>query len=374
MAVYSSTQDFTPYVDARTYGVDNTGDTSKATAAANTVALQAALNDLAASSNTGRGGALYLPPGKIVINNTLTLPPINNNLRGGALIGAGHNATQLFLRNGSNADMILVNGQFWTIRDFNMDGNYPNQTAGRCIVSNFTKTIIQNMYIANAKSHGIHLVGAAQPAHAALLSNLYIISCQGNGINADTQAYDLKASNIWIGSSGLANVAINSTQQHWHNLHAWGGAAEGVKITAGDQIRFTNCYFETNASHGLSVNNAKGIMVSATHLRGNVGNGAYLFNAPQCTFATCQITDNSNGVSNQVGIQGDGTSTDVMVHGCYFGINNDDGVTSHQAYAVKTISSCDRWIITGNNMRASQHATGSSSLVGAANVTANNIT
>lgn len=374
MTVYSPSEDFTPFLDARSYGVDTTGDTSRSTVKANTVALQQALNDLAASSNTGRGGALYLPPGKIVINNTLTLPPMNNNLRGASLIGAGHNATQLYLANGSNVDMILVNGQFWTLRDFNMDGNYPNQSAGRLIVSNFTKTILQNLYLANAKSHGIHLVGASQPAHAALLSNIYVIACQGNGINADTQAYDLKATNIWIGSCGLANLAINSTEQHWHNLHSWGSSAEGVKITAGDQIRFTNCYFETNASHGLSINNAKGIMVSATHLRGNVGNGAYVFNAPQCVFTGNQITDNSNGVSNQVGILGDGTSTDCIVTGNYFGINNDDGVTSHQAYGVKTISSCDRWILTANNFRASQHATGSTSLVGAANVSANNIT
>lgn len=373
MGQYSPSIDFTPYVDVRTYGVDTTGST--VAAATNTVMLQQALNDMTASSNTGAGGVLYLPPGKIVINNTLTLPPMKNNLRGAALVGAGHNATQLIMAANSNKDMVLVNGQFWTIRDLNLDGNYPSNTSsGNGIVSNFTKTILQNLYVANMRGDGIKLIGAAQPAHAAFLSNIYVLSCQANGIEASTQAYDLKASNIWIGSCGAAGLLINSTEQHWHNLHSWGNVAEGVKITAGDQCRFTNCYFETNGSHGLSINNAKGIMVSATHLRGNVGNGAYLFNAPQCTFMGCQVTDNSNGVSNQVGIKGDGTSTDVMVHGCYFGINNDDGVTSHQAYGIQTISSCDRWIILGNNTRASQHATGSTNLVGAANVSANNIT
>jgi hypothetical protein len=347
-----------PVINARSYGATGNGVTD------DTTAIQAAVNAIPST-----GGQVFLPGGKYLISSTITLPPINSNLRGGAFVGAGHNATQLYLANSSNTDMVKVNGQFWTVRDMNLDGNYPNNASGGVgILVNFTKTVLQNLYIANAKTDGIQLVTASQPAHAALLSNIYVISCQSNGINASTGAYDLKANNIWIGSCGAAGLLINSTEQHWNNLHSWGNGAEGVKVTAGDHLRFTNCYFETNTSHGIGVNNAKGIMLSASHLWANVGNGAYLFNAPDCNITGCQITDNSNGVFNQDGIKGDGTSTDVSVTGCYFGIENDGGVTSHQKYAIETISSCDRWTIVGNNMRATKHATGSSALVGAANI------
>lgn len=317
-----------------------------------TAAIQRALNVVAPS-----GGQVYLPAGKYVISGTLTLPPIASNLRGGALLGAGHNATQLYLKTGSNVDMILVNGQFWKIADLNLDANYPGQSAGNGIVVNFTKTILQNLYIANTKGDGVQLVGASQTAHAAFLSNLYIFSCQGNGINASTQAYDLKADNIWIGSGGAAGVLINSTQQHWNNLHCWGNAAEGVKVTAGDQCRFTNCYVETNGSHGLSINNAKGCIISGSVVRGNVGHGVYLFNAPQTVVTGCQIVDNSNGVANQDGLRGDGTSTDCVVTGNYFGINNDGGVVSNQKYGINMVGTTDRWTIVGNNIRASQEIT-----------------
>lgn len=328
-----------------------------------TAAIQAALNAVASS-----GGQVYLPAGKYVISNTLTLPPINSNLRGGMLAGAGHNATQLYLKNSSAKDMILVNGQFWTIRDLNLDGNYPSNASGHGIIVNFTKTILQNLYIANTKQDGIRIIAAAQAAHATFLNNIYVFSCQGNGINTSTGAYDLKATNIWIGSSGAAGLLINSTEQHWNNLHSWGNAAEGVKITAGDHCRFTNCYFETNASHGLSVNNAKDTIVGGSHIWANAGHGIYLFNAPGAVISGCVITDNSNAVFNQDGIYGEGTSVDVSVTGCFFGIRNDGGVTSHQKYAIETIASCDRWTIIGNNMRAVNHATGAKSLNGAANL------
>lgn len=335
-----------------------------------------ALQEAVSFASSIPGGRVVIPGGTYKISGTVTLPT-----GGGTLTGIGQNASILQLANNSNVDMINIQGQFWTIKDLGFDGNYPsNGTAGDILVISATKTMLSNLWIANARKSGIHAVGTvSQPAHATLSANVYILSCQGAGLHMDAYSYDSKFVNLWIGSGAAQGILLDNaaggsgpSQCHFTNLHSWGNAAEGVKSSSGDHLRFTNCYIETNSGKGMSLNSCKGAMISGSHFWANVGHGLYLFNSPQAVISACQFTDNSNGVSNQDGIQGDGTSTDVSVSGCYFGINNDGGVTSHQKYGIETISSCDRWTITGNNIRASQHATGSTSLVGAANLLSNN--
>lgn len=330
----------------------------------------------AAISAAPSGSVIWFPPG--------TYTTSGGHSTGGKMLtfaGAGRWSSVLFLKNGSNADLLKLDTAYSEVNSMGFDGNCPsNLSTGNGIKITSFKCRVTDVKIRNTRGHGLWIVGAsgAAPAHAWHLTDILIggtgEACQGSGVVTDSFAYDGEATNVWVGASVAANLLINSAEQNWKGCHFWGGTAEGVKVTAGDHLRFVGCYMETNGSHGLSVNGAKGVMVTGTHLWANVGNGAYLFNAPQCTFAGCQVTDNSNGVSNQVGIKGDGTSTDCVVTGSYFGINGDGGVTSHQAYGVQTIASCDRWIIAGNNIRASQHATGSTSLAGSSNVTANNIT
>jgi len=330
-----------------------------------TTAVQAAITAAAVS-----GGIVYFPPGTYSLTG-VSIPSAGNV----TLAGAGMNVSLLQLRNGTNADLVTVNGQFCTVRDLGLDGNYPsNLSAGNCLKVMNTRFQARNLWVANARAAGLWIVGTSQtPAHAAQLSDIEVYSCQGNGIIADSFAYDLKASNIWIGLSGLAGLLVNSTEQQWTNLHSWGSVGgEGVKITAGDNCKFVNCYLETNASHGISINNAKGTQVVAGHLWKNTRPGPYVFNAPRTGFSMCRVTDNSEGVSGQDGIRGDGTSTDCRVVGCDFAIENTGGGTSHQTYGVHTISSCDRWILSGNKYKSSDLSTGSTSLVGSNNWIGNN--
>lgn len=344
-------------VNVKAYGAKGDGSTD------DTSAINAAIT--AAAS----GGKVYFPEGTYITQGGHTTA--------GKMLtfeGAGQWSSVLYLKNGSNADLLTVDTAYSVVRDMGFDGNYPsNLSAGNGIKVTSFKCALQNLKIRNARGHGIWIVGASSgaPAHACRLTNLTVggtgESCQGSGIVVDSFAYDLEATNVWVGASVAANLLINSAEQNWKGCHFWGGTAEGVKVTAGDHCRWSACYFETNGSHGVSVNGAKGHMFSSCHFWGNIGHGCYAFNAPETVWSGCTFTDNSNGVFNQDGIKGDGTSTDCVVAGSYFGIENDGGITSHQKWGVETIASCDRWTITGNSFRASKHASGATSLIGSSN-------
>lgn len=339
------------FVDIRDYG-------ARVTAADNKTAIDAAI----AALDANYPSVLFIPPGKWI-----TSGGHDTGAKPVTVQGAGPGASVLYLKDnagaGAGADVLTINGQQATVRELQIDGNYPsNATRSRCLVVKNTKVRLSNLWLVNALQEGLLIQGTAgQTAHAVIGERVFVYGCQGSGGTASVRfadyAYDAQFTNLWVGGNPAAkgnigillNALAGGTQPSEVTLvaaHVWGHASDGVQSRA-DLLRLEASYVETNTGHGVNLTSCNRCSVVGCHLWKNGGNGVYIFNGGRHA-----VTSNIIGENTLDGVRGDGSAALVRV------ADNDFSAGGGQDYAVHTIvtTTTDKWIISGNTALSADHS------------------
>jgi hypothetical protein len=247
---------------------------------ADQVEIQAAIN------NTGStGGKVMLSTGTFNISAPVFL--YGGTRLEGCGLGQGNNEknTTLYLSNGSNCDVIIIDNRtghtqafFPAIANLAINGNASNNTGGTyeteyrgmiCMnTSNYTTAsdiIFENLFIYNCRGSGIW-VGITQSNWNIFGNNLWIENCGRNGfkMRAATKVY---MNNIFIYATGEVDTAVGNGagilftsqcyQHFWNNVYIQDAIGEGIYITyqsteASRYLNFNNLSIEDKASGSTS--------------------------------------------------------------------------------------------------------------------------
>lgn len=318
------------------------------------VQIQAAVNALPAY-----GGRVLLSEGTFNIGATITLPTGVYV----ALQGQGPVTTELHLQNSTNADMLLVQEDFTVVRDLSLNGNKANQTtAGIGIkVSSSRRVFLHRLWVTDTFGDGIYMVGTGgDTCHSNKISDVYVLTAGGNGIQFGAYSYDAQVTNVWIGQSGSHGVLVNTSSILIDNLHSWGNTSQGVYVNSGSggHVQLINCYLETNGDRGLRVGSTSpGVQIANSHVRGNTAQGIYNFSGNNMTVTGCVIKN--NGAS---GIRLDTVAGAAIVGNTFF---DDQGGKTQDRPIDDNGGTATDVVYVGNKDLASDHQTGGPSLTGA---------
>ena len=361
-----------------------------------------------------------LPPDNVLISGYgATIKPLATFPTGTQVFrlgdsGSGREATNLTVE-GLKIDMSLCTG---------------STTIGIALFAK-QRCTLRDVSVFNAPQHAFNLAGLAGTPTEILVDHCYAQDCQGNGflfasnvsysIIHDSGAKNINISqlgagfyifsgdnntldNCWCDTSGNNGFRIGTSNNTAINCRALNINGEGFRLTSssGSQSKsscvncvvsgvysgsahafrasghtdgsFINCRANgaTGGANGVRIDNldgaVKGIRVigcefDAMQPGGGIGDGVNITSGTFHQIVGCTFKN-----MGRDGVHADNV-TDVIVSGC---ISYDDQGTKTQAYAVRTTGTSDRFTIVGNSIRAADHLTGSTSLVGAANITANN--
>lgn len=322
-------------VHAADYGVK--ADGLDASGAANTAAIQQAINDVKALG----GGCVLLPPGATVITSPgLELPAQVH------LMGMGRRVSTLWLKTGSNCHMIRnhvstngttdPNGMFITISDVALYGNGVGQTGAWSAIYFTTNPVSNTAATADISFDASHRI-----------RDVYVKGCSGDGIyldgRADNSVSGTKVSTV--GGHGI-NVRFDSTifgcfveKAGKSGIHVWGSSTRiiGCKVYAcgQDTSSISGVTGTPSQGHGVWVDGAihEGAIVGCDSQQ-NAGHSYYLNGSIAWTVSGCNGGDASysNG-SSFVGFCLDG-AIGCTVQGAY--------VQTNGTKALKTTGSANR--------------------------------
>lgn len=315
----------------------------------------------AVASIPADSAGIVLIPGPTVVSSTITLP----STRTGIVMGVGIDST-VKVAAGANCDAFSVEGAYWRITNIGVDGNKDNNSSGNGITVKFPRTICDHLNIINCAGHGINNIGiVSQTAHANMYSHIHLISNAGDGFHNDVYSTDQIVDNLHIGSSGGYGIYTGSGTGQYTNCHTWGNTLDGFRSNAGLSNMITNCYSETNSQHGFVSIGTTGNKFSNCFAWENQLRGFYSSFGDRTQVIGCEAKNNKGGP---------GIAFDSSLY-CQAVGNNlwDDFVSKLQTYGVQSAGTSDYAIVTNNITRAADHKTGSILLVGANNVSANNI-
>lgn len=307
------------------------------------------------------GGHIYHPPGTLRTGAISFDRPVRWE-------GAGDQASTILAASGFTGSLVTITSSaaFSRISDVQIGGG---GSALKLVVVAAPRTRLDHLHLtgqSGSSGAAIHFDGAdsTNSAHAGQTSNVRILSCGGYGIWLQGFSYDNEFTNLWIGSCNVG-VRYENTNGFFTNTHVWGCTSNGVELRAGNHL-FANCYIETNGGSGLNLFNAPRVRISNCNIWKNQGQGVNVDTSDRVSVADCLIYDNGgNGVSGVNSLYG-------QVTGCT--MYDDTSSAQAQDRPVVTTGTSDSWVITSNVIRTADHATGGNSLVGASNVSANNIT
>jgi len=336
-----------PRVDCR---LDGTGD-------------EAARVATAISLLPAAGGHIYQPPGTLRTSAISFDRPVRWE-------GAGDQASTIQAASGFTGTLITItkDATFSRISDVQLGGG---GSATKLILVAAARTRLDHLHLTGAAAGSgaaaIHYngVSTSDSAHASQVSDVRILSCGGYGIYLQGFSYDNEFANLWIGSCNVG-IRYENTNGFFTNTHVWGSTGNGIELRDGSHL-FSNCYVETNGGSGFNLFNAAQVRIANCNLWKNQGSGV-----------------NASGTSHRLSVVGcliyDNGGNGVTAADCLYGqvigntMYDDTGSAQDQDRPVVTTGTSDSWIITGNVIRTADHAVGGNSLVGAANVSANNIT
>jgi hypothetical protein len=308
------------------------------------------------------GGHIYQPPG-ILRSGAISFDrPVRWE-------GAGNLATTIQAASGFTGTLMTITADAVgsSISHVQLGGG---GSATKLLLVASARTRLDHLHLTGqdgAAGAAIHFNGVStgDSAHAAQVSNVRIIDCDGYGIWLQGFAYDNEFENLWIGSCNVG-IRYENTNGFFTNAHVWGCVSNGIELRAGKHT-FTNCYVETNGGSGFNLFNADAVNIVGGTIWKNQGSGANLSGTSH-RFKLIGATVYDNGVA--------GVSAANCLHGKVSGCDfyDDTGSVQAQGRPVVTTGTSDKWIITGNTMLTSEHATGANSLVGSNNVSDNNVT
>lgn len=303
------------------------------------------------------GGHIYQPPGTLRTSAITFDRPVRWE-------GAGDQASTIQAAAGFTGALLTTASEFCHIQNVQLGGG---GTATTLLKLTRSRTRLENLHLTAANGDGIWFEGTATgtAAHAAQAVNVRVLSCTGRGVYVNAFGYDQEFTNLWIGSCGTG-LRTQNTNGIYTNLHVWGSTGNGIEVRGSTNV-FTGVYVETNGNSGFDVFNSPRTTISNGTIWKNQGAGVNITGtSDRCRVQGLTIYDQGgNGVS--------GTDAKLcQVVDCSF--YDDTTSTQTQDRPIATTGTADLWLVTGNIARAADHATGGISLVGAGNVTANNIT
>ena len=327
-----------------------------------TVAVQNAINAVSSIADLSAGG-IYIPSGSTKITGTITVP-LGNSIGGGCIVGNGRSSV-ITMGNNANVSAITVpaGADYWRFESFALQGNSSNNSAGHGILCAGSRLWLNKVYIDNFKEDGVKFTGA--DSHK--LTDCHIRGNQQNGVETVAPATDVEMIGCLVGTNQLAGVKVGTGSFHLTNTHIFSSGTDGILVSSGiAEVSAVNCDIENNFGAGINwVGSNTGCSVVGCILRRNALEGLKGASSTNCIISGNIIRENSAPAGTLPGITLSGTSLDVVINGNNF---YDNQSTKTQTHAVVSSGSSDRLVITGNTMRAAQHKTGSSSLVGASNI------
>lgn len=274
-----------------------------------------------------------------------------------------------------------------------------NDSAGICLTDNVLRVLIEGNRSYSNGTANININGYGTYIH--IVNNF----CRNSGTGDNITGYNTLNDHISV----LGNHCLDGNN---HNIHIAGdhlivadnqledSTNEGIRIETDDAL--TNCSYVT-IKNNLIKSSRNGIYLIKTNKAVCEGN---IIESPTAEGIICDTVSDSS-ISNNV-IVGTGSNTDgIRLHksgrnqvignlcknnGRYGIYLTDDGATTStlnvingnncyddqgsktQDYGIFSANSADYNIYTNNIIRAADHTTGSSSLAGSNNTTANNIT
>lgn len=307
------------------------------------------------------GGHIYHPPG------ILRTGAINFD-RPVYWQGAGTQASTIKAASGFTGTQLTVTSSapFSHVSQVAIDGN---GVATNLLKVASARTLISHVYLSGqdgSTGAALWFNGTASnaSAHAAQVSNVRILSCDGYGVFLQGFAYDNEFVNLWVGSCNVG-IRAQDASGFFTNTHVWGCTSNGVELRAANHL-FSNCYIETNGGSGFNLFNSSNVRISNSTIWKNAAHGISVDTADRLSVIGCHIYDQgSNGVNGNNSLYGQ------IVGNTFYDVTSSG---QSQDRPVVTAGTSDKWIVTNNVMLTSEHAVGASSLVGANNILADNIT
>lgn len=328
------------------YGATGDGTTD------DSVAIQAALDQAGTTFNVAAqagvtGAIVYLPKGFYRATD-LSVPPNVN------LVGAGYGPTVL-RANGNNP--LLNVSDFCSVSNMWLHGDSRNIDI--VYVDRAARVTLDHLYVTNSAGNGIVFEGTdgTNSAHANYVTELYMLDITGVGVFCrGDYVYDQQFQNIFIARAGIG-LQLESGAVQVSDFHIWECTSHGIYVNGGRICRFTNGYTETNAGAGAVVNSRGASFVNVDFYR-NTGGGAVMDGSDRSIFSACQFRDNT----------GPGLTLTNHLYAIVTGSRFFDvQATKTQTYAIVSTGASDYLRADGNEMQASFHVTGSTSLVGTHN-------
>lgn len=250
------------FYNVKQYGALGDGVTNDTTAIQNTI--NAAAGGVVNGTNTA-GGVVYLPPGVYVHSGLVLYNCIH-------LLGAGMDASILYLANGSNTHSIsgyntssLIGGSTtggiydWSVRNLTINGNKSNQsTTGMGIRVYGKDAILEGLRIWNTYSDGIRMdwngTGTSYSGHGmeVQVSNCKVHDTGGAGVNW-TGPFSSQFTNVICYLTGSVGFYFgpHATGIQCSNCHAKNVGAAPAFLIEGTGATFTNCIAEGSPSMQL---------------------------------------------------------------------------------------------------------------------------
>lgn len=308
------------------------------------------------------GGHIYQPPGTLRTGAISFDKPVRWE-------GAGDQASTILAASGFAGSLITITSAapFSRISDVQIGGG---AVATKLVVVAAPRTRLDHLHLTGQSGSGgaaIHFDGvdSTNSSHAGQLSDVRIINCDGYGILLQGFSYDNEFNNLWIGSCNVG-IRYENTNGFFNNTHVWGCTSNGIELRGGNHL-FSNCYIETNGGSGFNIFNGPRVRISNCNIWKNQGQGVSISGtSDRPSIVGCLIYDNG----------GNGIQAADCLYGQVVGCTMYDDTSSAQTQdrPVVTTGTSDSWVITSNVIRTADHASGGNSLVGASNVSANNIT
>ena len=307
------------------------------------------------------GGHIYHPPGILRTGAISFDRPVYWQ-------GAGTQASTIKAASGFTGTQLTITSDapFSHVSQVAIDGN---GVATNLLKVASARTLISHVYLSGQDgTSGAALwfngVSSAASAHAAQVSNVRILSCDGYGVFLQGFAYDNEFVNLWVGSCNVG-IRAQDASGFFTNTHVWGSIGNGVELRANNHL-FSNCYIETNGGSGFNLFNASNVRISNSTIWKNVNHGVSVDTCDRLSVIGCHIYDQGlNGVNGNNSLYGQ------IVGNTFYDVAAS---SQSQDRPIATAGTSDKWIVTNNVMLTSEHAVGASSLVGANNILTNNIT
>lgn len=207
-----------------------------------TTAIQEAIDD----ASTAGGGKIFGPQGTFLIGK-LTMK--SNTV----FCGSGVDVTIFKIKDSTNDNGLVfpTGGTNLVLRDFTLDGNKANQTAGNGIlITNCDEIVIETVKVKDAFTHGILFDDASDTdgTHRSIIKNNIIEAPGKHGIVIDRSDFVVIQGNIIknAGTAGIQNFLsdqvsiIGNVIEHDGTGGQHVGGAGGIRITASSESALFN--------------------------------------------------------------------------------------------------------------------------------------